>query len=144
MRELPNGLKVFNGTPHELLFWDPLWDEPIQVEPDATVSARPVERHLAQWLCPRCGGWGRHLLACPDPEGEVVRFVETGFVPREDAELIIDKAFRSGADVIVGSIISARIYPGKVCAPVPVPGYERAEPGEKRFRPDLFVVFTKD
>lgn len=44
--------------------------------------------------------------------------------------------------VILGSIIAAQAYPGDVVAMVPVPGYERVAPPEKRMRCDKFTVFS--
>lgn len=44
--------------------------------------------------------------------------------------------------VIVGSIIAAQAYPGKVFGLTPVPGYERVAPAEKRMSSDKFVTFA--
>ena len=42
---------------------------------------------------------------------------------------------------IVGSIIAAQAFPGRVFAMVPAPGSERVAPAEKRMRDDKFTVF---
>lgn len=42
---------------------------------------------------------------------------------------------------IVGSVIAAQAYPGRVVSMCPVPGYERVAPSEKRMRSDKFVTF---
>ena len=43
--------------------------------------------------------------------------------------------------IIVGSIIAAQAYPGKVFGLTPVPGYERVSPAEKRMNCDKFTTF---
>ena len=43
--------------------------------------------------------------------------------------------------IIVGSIIAAQAYPGKVFGLTPVPGYERVAPAEKRMNCDKFTTF---
>lgn len=42
---------------------------------------------------------------------------------------------------VVGSIIAAQAYPGRVVAMTPVPGFERVSPAEKRMRCDKFTTF---
>lgn len=75
-------------------------------------------------------------------------FVETVFAGTvEGTEIIrkIEGAYQevqcAGRLVIVGSIIAAQAYPGKVVGLCPVPGYERVAPAEKRMRCDKFTVF---
>ena len=43
MKTLPNGLKVFNATPHSINFWDESWDKIVVVEPDEIISAEVIE-----------------------------------------------------------------------------------------------------
>lgn len=43
--------------------------------------------------------------------------------------------------VVIGSIIAAQAYPGRVFGLCPVPGYERVAPNEKRMRLDQFVMY---
>lgn len=45
-----------------------------------------------------------------------------------------------GQLAIVGSMIAVNAYPGRVVGMVPVPGYERVAPAEKRMRCDCFTV----
>jgi len=39
MKTLPNGLTIFNATPHTIRFWDESWDEPIEADVDVVVNA---------------------------------------------------------------------------------------------------------
>jgi hypothetical protein len=39
MKTLPNGLTVFNATPHSIRFWDQTWEAPVEVEPDEVINA---------------------------------------------------------------------------------------------------------
>lgn len=43
--------------------------------------------------------------------------------------------------VVIGSIIAAQAYPGRVFGLCPVPGYERVAPNEKRMRLDQFITY---
>lgn len=43
--------------------------------------------------------------------------------------------------VVIGSIIAAQAYPGRVLAMVPVPGFERVPPAEKRMMAAKFTTF---
>ena len=67
--------------------------------------------------------------------------VRTRFVtdPDNDRELARLEAENPGS-IIVGSIIAAQAYPGRALALVPVPGFERVPPAEKRMRDDKFTI----
>lgn len=124
MKTLPNGVTIFNATPHEIRFLSPEWNEPVEVQPDELISARPAETHV-------------HT----DSETGV-EYVRTEFVGNVEGSAIIERLQREYPDVvIVGSIISAQAYPGDVVSMCPAPGYERVPPAEKRMLPDKFNVF---
>lgn len=127
MKVLPNGLNVFNAPPHPITFWCEDWDGVVIVESDEIISAVPEEKPhgcLQHW-----------------PYRENVWFVETVFAGNESGRDIIKRAKKSGADVIVGSIIAAQAYRGDVAAMIPCEGYERVPPAEKRMRPDKFTIY---
>ena len=121
MKQLPNGLTVFNATPHPISFWEPGWEEAVIVESDGVVNATPVEKVVGQ-VGP-------------------AKLVTTTFEPNRDGWGIIERAFGAGADVVVGSVIAAQAYPGKVVAMVPAPGFERVPPDQKRMSPDRFIIY---
>lgn len=129
MKTLPNGITVFNGTPHVCRFWDPSWPEPIKVTSDAVISATVEEKPVP------------HDMAYSNLQG-LCSFVHTRYVGNDDARTIIAEAMRQ-ADIVVGSIIAAQAYPGNVVAMVPAEGYERVPPAEKRMRPDKFTIFSQ-
>ena len=63
----------------------------------------------------------------------------SAFVTREKA---LAKLEQENPDaIIIGSIIAAQAFPGRVLAMVPAPGFERVPPAEKRMRDDKFTVF---
>lgn len=128
METLPNGLVIFNATPHPIRFWGPTWPEPVEVEPDELVNAHPVEKPA---------------LRCEPDEAFPARFrlVTVTFESDEAGWEVIRRAYESGADLVVGSIIAARAYPGQVVAMVPAEGFERVAPAKKRMRPDKFTAF---
>ena len=120
-----NGVCVLNTTPHPLTIQD-VNGELVTVPTSVLINAKTEEKVLDDL------------------------FVETVFVgTSEGKETIrdIEGTYR-GTEyndrlVIVGSIIAAHAYPGKVVAMCPVPGYERVAPSEKRMRCDKFTVFSK-
>jgi hypothetical protein len=131
MQTLPNGVTVFNATPHLVRFWSPDWSEPVEVVPDEVISAVAVEAEvesppdvstLAQRMC---------------------TFVRTVFLGTDEGDAALAVAYARGADVVVGSIIAAQAYPGRVMGMVASDGYERMAPAEKRMRPDKFTVFAE-
>ncbi len=65
------------------------------------------------------------------------RFMAT---PEAEAELSRLEKENPGA-IILGSIIAAQAFSGRILAMVPVPGFERVPPAEKRMRDDKFNVF---
>lgn len=120
-----NGVLVVNTTPH-----------PVTIQ-DINGSLRSV---------PQCGV----LINAKAVETQVSDlYVSTAFVGDEEGRKIIadiqewfDEIHIPGERlVILGSIIAAQAYPGQVVAMVPVPGYERVAPAEKRMRCDRFTVF---
>lgn len=127
MKSLPNGVSVFNATPHSIRFWSDGWPEPVEVEPDKLINAHPIEEEAG--------------VIKPANSSMVIRLVRTRFVGDAEGEEIALRAQAEGADVVVGSIIAAQAYPGLVVAMVPAEGYERVPPDQKRMRPDKFTVF---
>ena len=128
MKTLPNGVTIYNVTPHSVRFWAEGWEEPVEVDSDFVASAKIEEREV-------------------DNDG-LVSFVETRFVKNRDTERHLDSVMEHGYEefahfIIVGSIIAAQAYPSLVVAMTPAPGYERVPPDEKRMNPDKFTMFEE-
>lgn len=67
--------------------------------------------------------------------------IETIYTPSKEAEEALTKLEKENPNaVIVGSIIAAQAFPGRVYGLVPYPGFERTD---KRMRDDKFIVFHK-
>ena len=116
-------MMIINTTPHVIRFQSSS-GEVYEIEPcGVLINARPVEEHA-----------GVHLSGA-----ELVR---TKFVadPASEEALARLEAQNPGA-VIIGSIIAAQAFPGRVLAMVPAPGFERVPPAEKRMRDDKFTTF---
>ena len=118
-----NGVVVVNTTPHPITFLD--GDSVVTVPTAALVNARAVEEQVSSL------------------------FVRTNFVGCDEGEQALSEiqaAFAesgiSGELVIVGSIIAAQAYPGRVVAMTPAPGFERVAPAEKRMNPGKFTTFA--
>ncbi|MBF7084397.1 hypothetical protein IT084_15700 [Desulfallas sp. Bu1-1] len=115
--------QIINTTPHPITFQS-VTGEAYQVPPcGILINARPVEQPA-----------GTH------PSG--AELVRTRFVPDSaSAEALAQLEAENPGAIIVGSIIAAQAFPGRVFALVPVPGFERVPPAEKRMRDDKFTVF---
>jgi len=114
---------IINVTPHPITFQNTA-GEVYEIEPcGVLVNARPVEENA-----------GTH------PSG--AELVRTRFEadPASEKALAKLEAENFGA-IIVGSIIAAQAFPGRVFAMVPAPGFERVPPAEKRMRDDKFTAF---
>ncbi len=116
--------KIINTTPHSIRFVQSATGEVYEIEPcGILISARPVEKSA-----------GEH------PSG--VELVKTNFEATPEAEAALSKLEKDNPGaIIVGSIIAAQAFPGRVFALVPVPGFERVPPAEKRMRNDKFTTF---
>ena len=124
--QFQNGVVVVNTTPHD-------------------VTLQDLDGTLKQ--VPQCGT----LVNAKAVETQVTDlYVSTAFVGDEAGKQTIADIKRWFEEdknhgerlVILGSIIAAQAYPGDVVAMVPVPGYERVAPAEKRMRCDRFTVFS--
>lgn len=117
-----NNRTYVNTTPHPLTLRDEKGADHTVPPCGILVNARAVEE--------------------PAGERDGVQFVSTRFVADEQSARALDEieAIHPGAFVI-GSIIAAQAFPGRVLAMVPAPGFERAPINEKRMRLDKFTVF---
>lgn len=119
-----NNVVLVNTTPHPVTIQDAVTGELVTVNNSCLINAKPVERQVDDL------------------------FFKTDFVGNDEGNGIIqeikqefDNLGLSGRLVIVGSIIAAQGFPGEVAAMVPVPGFERVAPAEKRMRSDKFTIF---
>ncbi len=125
MEKFLNGVVICNTTPHAITIQN-MDGTLVSVQPEHLLNATAVEEKVSDL------------------------FVTTKFVGTAEGEQIIseiESEFKAqyGDDstlVIVGSIIAAQAYRGKVVGMTPVPGYERVAPAEKQMRCDKFTVFN--
>lgn len=115
-----DGVEVVNTTPHPITFG--VGEETISVPTSVLINAKATE-----------------TLARTETG---VDYVKTVFEGTSEGEEVIEKILQEypGA-VIVGSIVAAQAYPGKVFGMTPLPGYERVAPAEKRMNPHKFTTF---
>ncbi len=128
-----DGKTVVNTTPHPLNF--------LNQEGETVVvpsSVAPGER-TSSWLV--------NAQAVEEKVG--ADLVRTVFIGTPEGEAILDAietwAREEGHDNlrIIGSIIAAQAYPGRVLGMCPAPGFERVAPAEKRMTTQKFTVYTK-
>ncbi len=123
MPVISRGVTFVNTTPHPInLVWQD--GEEFIVPPEGIlINARPVEQEA-----------GTH------PAG--VSLVRTTFVADPDEEKKLREiVLQYPKSVIIGSIVAAQAFPGRVLAMVPAPGFERVPPSEKKMRADKFVTY---
>lgn len=124
MKKFKNNVVICNTTPHAITIQD-VDGTLVSVQPERLLNATAVEERVSDL------------------------FVTTKFVGTKEGEEVISEIeaeFKAqygdnATLIIVGSIIAAQAYKGKVVGMTPVPGYERVAPAEKRMRCDKFTVF---
>ena len=110
--EFSNGVRIVNTTPHGLTFLD--GEKVVQVPKSGVLINARVENE-------------------DTPEG-VVTFKVPKFVsdPESEERLQILESEVPTGTLVIGSIIAAKAYPGRVMGMIPAPGFERVPPAEKR------------
>lgn len=120
--EIMKIMKFINVTPHSLRLQEA--DGTVfTVEPcGVIINARPVET--------------------PAGGRDGIVFVRTQFVADEQNQAALARleAEKPGS-LIVGSIIAAQAFPGRVLALTPVPGFERVPVAEKLMSATKFTIF---
>lgn len=118
-----NGVTVVNCTPHPVRFQDVNGEiVTIDSDPEYLINARVEEEIFEQY-----GITYTTPTFVGTPEGEqIIKKIEWQF---------------SEPPIIIGSIIAAQAYPGRVCGMCPVPGHERVAPAEKLMRCDKFTRY---
>ncbi len=128
-----DGKCVVNTTPHALTFLNKEGETVI-----VPSSVAPGER---------TSPWVVNAKAVEEQVGDDL--VRTVFLGTPEGEAILDAieawAREEGHDNlrVIGSIIAAQAYPGRVLGMCPAPGYERVAPAEKRMTTQKFTVYTK-
>ena len=115
--------KIINTTPHPITFRSEDGAEFTIAPCGVFINARPVEELMG---APRDG----------------VQFVRVQFVPEIASVDALDKldAENPGA-IIVGSIIAAQAFPGRVFGMTPAAGFERVPVDQKRMNPNKFTTY---
>jgi len=99
-----------------------------RIEPKITISATPKEKEE------KAKGKGKNG----------VNLVSFEYKPSLESMAKLDWLEDYYPDhIIVGSIISAQAFPGRVYGMVPVPGFERVPPERKLVRDDKFSIFEE-
>lgn len=110
---------IINTTPHEIRFRNSDGSE-FSIEPCGTLLNATVREEVIRAV-------------------DGINFVRTVFSPNQEGLDFI--AAQPKNAIIVGSMIAAQAYKGKVCALTPAQGFERVPVDEKRMNPDKFTIF---
>lgn len=82
------------------------------------------------------------MVEKPLKEVNGINFATTVFEKDETSlKLLEDIEQKCPGGIIIGSVIAAQAYPGRVCGLVAAKGYERVAPAEKRMRLDKFNIY---
>ncbi len=121
-----NSVVVVNTTPHAITFQNPEGELVSIPVCDLLINASANSVDVGKLFC-------KTEFSGTDEGREIIRVIENWFA----------ETYTSGETlVIIGSMIAAQAYPGKVFGMVAVPGYERVAPAEKRMRCDKFTTFA--
>ena len=118
-----DGVEILNTTPHPITFQNAVGEVvTIPSNPDFIVNAKPIE------------------VTAGDKKGAAL--VKTTFVADETNETkVAELETKFPNAVLVGSIIAAQAFPGRIFAMTPAAGFERVAPAEKRMNPTKFTTF---
>lgn len=116
-------MKILNTTPHTITMMSQ--DGTVyEVPPCGTIISAKAKEEAA----------GQH------PGG--AELVRTRFIAEAANEAALAKLeTENPGAIIIGSIIAAQGFPGRVVAMIPAPGFERVPTDQKRMRDDKFTVF---
>lgn len=128
-----DGKCVVNTTPHQLNF---LTKEGAEVVVPTSVADGE-----------RTSPWVVNARAVEEQVGDDL--VRTAFHGTPEGEAVLD-AIEAWADEngfenlrVIGSLIAAQAYPGRVLAMCPAPGFERVPTPQKRMTAEKFTTFGK-
>lgn len=121
-----NKVVVVNTTPHPITMQSPEGELVSIPVCDLLINASANSVDIGKLFC-------KTEFHGTDEGKEIIRAIETWFTETyTDGETL----------VIIGSMIAAQAYPGRVFGMVAVSGYERVAPAEKRMRCDKFTTFA--
>ncbi len=117
-------MKVVNATPHPIRLQNrngDLYEIASDKEACKALAATPVEVEV-------------------DGKLDTIEFVTTQFHPTKEGMEWIEKNHDPNT-LVIGSIISAQAFKGLVVSLVPVKGFERVAPDQKRYYDWKFNIF---
>ena len=116
-------MKIINVTPHSISFLAPNGEEYQAPMSGVVLNARFVDE-------------------CAGTHATGAALVRTRIEATEESLLALDsiEAENPGA-LVVGSLIAAQAFPGRVVALIAAPGYERKPASEKRMLDNKFTTF---
>lgn len=122
VKRLPNGLSVWNATPHPLHFW--CKGQMVVVPSDEVINVFP-------WTTEK-SNTGIYTLNT------------VAFLPTPEGRKVLDQFKTLAPDaLVVGSILAAQAYPGEVVAPIPAVSdrASKAKANLRLMRCDRFTIF---
>jgi hypothetical protein len=121
---LPNGVTVWNVTPHDLSFWCEREEETVVAPSDGVLNALPISEYVKK-----------------RKEYNIVRVI---FTPLEAGLQMIEEIKRDNPRaLIVGSIIAAQAYPEDVVATIPYKP-SRVYKQQRLVKSNRFTCFLKE
>lgn len=120
-----NGVVIVNTTPHPITIQN-IDGELVSVPTSVLLNANAESVDVGEFFC-------KTEFSKTNEGLELIAGIKSWFAETyTDGETLI----------IIGSMIAAQAYKGEVFGMVPVPGFERVAPSEKRMRCDKFTTFA--
>jgi hypothetical protein len=125
------GITYVNTTPHEIRLVWPDGEEFVVPPSGVVINAKVREQVRTRAM------WHQN-----SNQHNRITFVRTKFTKeKESLEKLAEIEKQYPGAIVIGSIIAAQAYPGRIVAMTPAPGFERVPPAEKRMRADKFTVY---
>jgi len=118
--QFSNGVRVINTTPHELTFLD--GDQVVTVPTSGVIINAKMSNE--------------------ETVDGAVTYCSPTFSYEPASEIALEKLEKDHPGVIIlGSMIAAQAYSGRVCGMISAPGFERVSPAEKRMSTCKFTRY---
>jgi len=120
------GMRFINVTPHDVTLLSEKTGETYSLEKSGIlINAKVIEEVVVE-------------------KENGIKLVKSKFVGDTESEKELNKIFDlygDGGVVVIGSIIAAQAYPGRIFAMTPSPGFERVPPQDKRMNLYKYTTF---
>lgn len=127
MKQLPNGLKVFNATPHDLTFSDPSWEKDVTIPSDGVINAKVDEVYIGCFDNDQNEEDSERSVSIvtivPQPDPDSLEVVKRAMAAVEESH----RDYNRVGTIVVGSALAAQAWPELVYGICPAEGTGRID-----------------